>query len=612
MAQTVVLTPGLGEATSAEIVLTSGQSAHLGAYNTISQGSWLNGVIQVLRKTPGKPNIEAVLNNVNRSVEIEGPGTFIVTRSKLAGTAFGVFSDVSDASGSGGGTLPIPVAKQYLRGWHVQGLESFGTGKIPGVAGTDFNPPVEADFSYAKAKGMDVLRIGWLWERAQPALNGALDATYMGYIDNCLTQAKKYGLKLILDPCHGTGVASGGRYVAGVVYKIGTAEVPISAWTDYLVKLYQRYGNDEAIYAFDVANEPLNLPVKTTPGNYDTRKTSIQYIPNWSVEYSMRKWTAGSTFTRSKEKAWRGEWSVKQTYAGGYDNMTTENDAESGYNLPAGNYVFSCYYQAQITSGNASVVQISTVSPFGASNGGVQLASGSFPAAATWTRKEIPFVVPAGGAKVYLRFLDNGGTGVNFYDAFNITPGTAASAYIDSHFTGEPYATNTLMHQAAIKALRGAGYTGWIWLEMEMYSGPQYFTQMYGEMPDVWFEDPLHKTALSYHRYFDGDRGGSYETTWTQAGRDKLVSELAAMHAWGAAKGVRITVGETGVPSDASTSSVNYRADLNTTYTDQWDPLKMDVLYFAAGQQFSSATSIRQVAGADQAAMSVVAAHPGK
>ena len=51
---------------------------------------------------------------------------------------------------------------------------------FPGVYGKDFVYPTVASTAYYQAKGLNLMRIGFRWERMQPVLNGELDPTELG------------------------------------------------------------------------------------------------------------------------------------------------------------------------------------------------------------------------------------------------------------------------------------------------------------------------------------------------------------------------------------------------------------------------------------------------
>ena len=53
---------------------------------------------------------------------------------------------------------------------------------IPGVLGQTYAYPTHAEVDYFVGKGMNMLRIPFLWERMQPTLSGPLDDTQLGLI----------------------------------------------------------------------------------------------------------------------------------------------------------------------------------------------------------------------------------------------------------------------------------------------------------------------------------------------------------------------------------------------------------------------------------------------
>ncbi len=60
-------------------------------------------------------------------------------------------------------------------GVNLAGAE-FGEGSLPGTYGTHYTYPTHAEVDYFAAKGMDIIRLPFRWERVQNTQNGPLDA----------------------------------------------------------------------------------------------------------------------------------------------------------------------------------------------------------------------------------------------------------------------------------------------------------------------------------------------------------------------------------------------------------------------------------------------------
>lgn len=86
-------TTGKGEATSTNVVLAAGAKAHVGLFGDAGSLLPAGVTFAVLQATPGADNLYRQLDASQRSVVIEGPGTFRVKRPALAGDAFGAFAD---------------------------------------------------------------------------------------------------------------------------------------------------------------------------------------------------------------------------------------------------------------------------------------------------------------------------------------------------------------------------------------------------------------------------------------------------------------------------------------------------------------------------------------
>jgi endoglucanase len=135
-------------------------------------------------------------------------------------------------------------------GVNLAGLE-FGT-TVPGVIGTDFFQPTTDELDYYKSKGLKVMRIPFLWERVQPILNGALDPTYLGYIDNLIASAKVRGISIILD------VHNYCRYNSNIIGATGSP-VTITHFQNLWSKLAAHYNKETTVWAYGLMNEPNSL-----------------------------------------------------------------------------------------------------------------------------------------------------------------------------------------------------------------------------------------------------------------------------------------------------------------------------------------------------------------
>jgi endoglucanase len=138
-----------------------------------------------------------------------------------------------------------------LTGVNIAGAE-FGSA-IPGRPGTDYFYPTDATIDYFAAKGMNVLRIPFRWERLQPTLSGPLDEAEAARLDAVVKRARAKGLRVALD-VH--------NYAAYRKQPIGSGAVPAAALADLWGRLAARYKGDGSII-FGLMNEPKGLRTET-------------------------------------------------------------------------------------------------------------------------------------------------------------------------------------------------------------------------------------------------------------------------------------------------------------------------------------------------------------
>ncbi len=153
----------------------------------------------------------------------------------------------------------IRISGAY-RGVNLSGLEYGGT------------PPQhpEEDYKYLKSKGFNLVRLAFDWEKLQPVKSGAFDTVYQALIDQNIAWAKIYGINIILD-CHNYGR----RKVSGVERVLNDGVLTYADLNDLWLRLSNLYKNEETVLAYDLMNEPHDMPVATVPSNIKTSTWSV-------------------------------------------------------------------------------------------------------------------------------------------------------------------------------------------------------------------------------------------------------------------------------------------------------------------------------------------------
>lgn len=142
---------------------------------------------------------------------------------------------------------PLPFT-----GTNLSGAE-FGSVKegVRSVFDKDYSYPNEAEVAYFTAKGMNVFRIPFRWERLQPVAKGEFDADEIKRLDRIVSAITKRKAIAILDP-HNYA-----RYYGGV---IGGPKVTNADFADLWRRLADTFKNDKKVW-FGLMNEPHDMPV---------------------------------------------------------------------------------------------------------------------------------------------------------------------------------------------------------------------------------------------------------------------------------------------------------------------------------------------------------------
>ena len=206
-----------------------------------------------------------VANNANYAVTVgTQPSGQTCTVSNGAGkvTANITTVSVSCTTNSSGSTGAIKY-----RGVNLAGAD-FGEGNLPGTFGVDYTYPTNAEATYFKSKGMNVIRLPFRWERLQPTLNAALDPTELNRLQTFVNQAIAAGHTVVLDP-HNYA-----RYKNNI---IGASSVTNANFADFWGRLATVYKNNPAVI-FGLMNEPNTMSTETWVAAANAAIASIRAV----------------------------------------------------------------------------------------------------------------------------------------------------------------------------------------------------------------------------------------------------------------------------------------------------------------------------------------------
>lgn len=215
--------------------------------------------------------------------------------------------------------VPLPY-----RGVNLAGAE-FGD-DLPGVEGSDYGFPTNAEIDYFVARGMNTFRIPFKWERLQPSLYGTFTATYFAKLDAVVVYATKKGAHVVLEP-HNFA-----RYRGSL---IGSQAVPNAAFADLWKRLATPYAKNARVF-FNLVNEPHDMPTE-------------QWVAGANAAIAAIRAAGAKNLIHVPGNAWTGAHAWEKTHYG-----TSNAVAMLGIVDPADNHVFEVHQYLDTNSGGAS------------------------------------------------------------------------------------------------------------------------------------------------------------------------------------------------------------------------------------------------------------------
>ncbi len=261
---------------------------------------------------------------------------------------------------------PGPGRRVELVGVNLAGAD-FGEQALPGELGTEYTYPTHEEVDYFVAKGMNVFRVPFRWERLQRTLNDDLESIDLEYLTDVVSYATDAGAYAVLDPHN---------YARYHDHLIGSEAVPNSAFADFWSRLATEFAGDDRV-AFGLVNEPHDLD-EGTEGWMETVNAVIAAIRETGADNLImvpgNGWTGAHTWTED----WYG---------------TPNGEIMAGVEDPADNFVFEVHqYLDPNASGTAGtcpsetigIERLTTVTEW-AQDGGFRLFLGEFGAHANPT-----------------------------------------------------------------------------------------------------------------------------------------------------------------------------------------------------------------------------------
>ncbi|HYG35882.1 MAG TPA: glycoside hydrolase family 5 protein [Clostridia bacterium] len=141
----------------------------------------------------------------------------------------------------------------------------FGDKTLPGTYGSTYIYPNQTEVEYFKSKGMNIVRLPFLWERLQPTANAAFNSAEFNRLHSFVSATTAKGVYVLID------LHNYARYYGNA---IGSAAAPISVFSNFWSRLATVYRtNDHVILG--LMNEPHDM---TTEAWRDAANAAILAI----------------------------------------------------------------------------------------------------------------------------------------------------------------------------------------------------------------------------------------------------------------------------------------------------------------------------------------------
>jgi aryl-phospho-beta-D-glucosidase BglC (GH1 family) len=159
-------------------------------------------------------------------------------------------------------------------GINLSGAEFGGNG---GTHNYNYHYPTMSETKFYHDRGVDLIRLPFIWERMQGSLDGPLDANELSLLKGVLADAASLGMNVIID------LHNYGRY-NGIAF--GAEGGPTSAqFADFWQKLSVEVKDFTSLVGYDLMNEPHDMP--TLGGWQNAAQTAVEAIRTVDMDHKI-------------------------------------------------------------------------------------------------------------------------------------------------------------------------------------------------------------------------------------------------------------------------------------------------------------------------------------
>ena len=157
-------------------------------------------------------------------------------------------------------SAPMALAAQGGRHTPLRGINLAGAefGDPPGVHGRHYQYPGTKHINYYRSLGFNTIRLSFMWERIQPALNQPFAPREERLLTGIVEYATKTGMHVVIDP-HNFGKRRLHTDDWKVKHTVGSPQVPATSFADLWTRLAMLFGGNDKV-VFGLMNEPHDVP----------------------------------------------------------------------------------------------------------------------------------------------------------------------------------------------------------------------------------------------------------------------------------------------------------------------------------------------------------------